>query len=322
MIPIRDNHPTQTLAVGTYLIIGINFLIFLFQWQAGFNNEAVFYLFGLVPAKYTVAEVSRHFTLTNHFVSAFTYMFFHGGFMHFVGNMWFLYIFGDNVESHFGTFRFLFFYLLFGLASGLLHFLFNPLSTVPTVGASGAVAGVMGAYFLLYPRARILTIIPIFIFPWLVNIPAFIFLGIWFALQFINATGGGGGIAWWAHIGGFIAGVVLVLGNRRLPDTGASRKLSQFTQKKKTPKLQVIRTQSRPGTSDLVGDLEISSIEALTGARKRITVPQGFYRPLYRVVIPAGIRQGSHLRLAGLGRPTTDGTRGDLYLRIMIKNVI
>ncbi|MCG8566756.1 MAG: rhomboid family intramembrane serine protease [Desulfobacterales bacterium] len=324
MIPIRDNYPTRTLPVGTWLIIVITFLVFLFQWQAGFNNELIFYLFGLVPGKYTLSELSRHFTLLNLVVSPFTYMFFHGGFWHFVGNMWFLYIFGDNVESHLGTFRFLAFYILSGLASGLLHFMFNPLSPTPTIGASGAVAGVMGAYFLLYPRAKILTVIPILIFPWFIDIPAFIFLGIWFVLQFINATGAGmgSGIAWWAHIGGFIAGMVLIHMNRKLPGTGASQRLYRFTQRKKTPKLQVISTLPRPNTLDLHGDIEISSLEALTGARKRVTVTHGLYRPLYRVVIPAGIRQGTRLRLNGLGRALPGGQKGDLYLRVMIKNVI
>ncbi len=324
MIPIRDNHPTQTLAVGTYLIMGLTLLCFLFQWQVGFNNEAVFYLFGLVPGKYTIPEISARFTLGNQLVSLFSYIFLHGGFWHFAGNMWFLYIFGDNVEAHLGTLRYLVFYLLSGLASGFLHFCFHPFSLTPTIGASGAVAGVMGAYFILHPRAKILTVIPILIFPWFVNIPAFIFLGLWFTLQFINAAGSsaGSGIAWWAHIGGFIAGMVLLRLNGRLPDTGAQQRMNRFTRKRKTPRLQVLNPRAAHGSLDLHAHLEISSLEALTGAKKRISVSQGLYRPLYRVVIPAGVRQGTRLRLAGLGRTTPSGERGDLFLQIEIKNVI
>ena len=201
MIPIRDNQPSNCFPVVTYILMGINMLVFILQIQIGFNNEVFFYSYGLVPAKYTVHEMTRHFSLVNQLFSIFSYMFLHGGFWHFIGNMWFLYIFGDNVEEHFGALRFLGFYLICGIISGLFHFLLNPVSMVPTIGASGAIAGVMGAYFLLYPKARILTVIPIIIFPWFVEIPAFIFLGVWFLIQFINAagTGAGSGIAWWAE---------------------------------------------------------------------------------------------------------------------------
>lgn len=137
--------------------------------------------------------------------------------MHLIGNMWMLLIFGDNVEDRLGHWRYLFFYLLLGLISGFIHLLSNPTSTMPTVGASGAIAGIMGGYFLLFPRARVLTLVPIIIFIQFIEIPAFIFLGLWFLMQFLMGTSGllsgsleSSGIAWWAHIGGFIAGLFLI----------------------------------------------------------------------------------------------------------------
>ncbi len=323
MIPIRDNQPTNSIPIATYAIMGITLLVFLFQLQYGLDNEAVFYLYGLVPGKYTVWDLSRHFSLANKFFSCFSYMFFHGGFWHFLGNMWFLYIFGDNIEAHFGSVRFFGFYILCGLISGGFHFLLNPISPVPTIGASGAIAGVMGAYFLLYPRSKILTLIPIIIIPWIIEIPAFIFLGFWFLMQFLNATGGSGaGIAWWAHIGGFIAGIVLVKLNQQLPKTGTQERLTKFTQKKYTPKLQVIVTRPMDLGPDLYGQMEISSLEALTGTKKMVTIPWGFHKPLYKVTVPPGVKKGTRLRLTGMGKTIPDHKKGDLFLTIQIKNAI
>lgn len=322
MIPIRDNHPSECFPVVTYGLVGINLLVFILQFQIGFGNEAFFYAYGLVPAKYTVPEVARHFPVGNQIFSFFSYMFLHGGFLHFLGNMWTLYIFGDNVEDHFGSLRFLGFYLMCGILSGGLHFLLNPVSMVPTIGASGAIAGVMGAYFLLYPKSRILTVIPIIIIPWFVEIPAFIFLGVWFLIQFLNAagSGAGAGIAWWAHIGGFIAGLALVKLNRKLPKTGAAQTVSRFTAKKHSPKLQMIVAQGSPQSPDLYGDIDITSLEAITGTRKMVTIPWGFYKPLYRVNIPAGVKQGTRLRLAKMGQSVSGGVKGDMYLTVNIKN--
>ena len=324
MIPIRDTQPSSCLPVVTYLLMGLNLVVFVFQIQTGFDADVFFYLYGLVPAKYTVPEMSRHFTAVNQLISAFSYMFLHGGFMHFIGNMWSLYIFGDNVEEHFGSLRFLGFYLACGLLSGLLHFIVHPTSMVPTIGASGAIAGVMGAYFILYPGSRILTLIPILIIPWFVEIPAFVFLGIWFLLQFLNAAGSGAaaGVAWWAHIGGFIAGLALVQFNRKLPQTGTREKITRYTARKKTPKLQMVVASGRADSNDLYGTLEISSIEAITGTRKMVTIPWGFYKPLYRVSVPAGVRQGMKLRLGGMGKTAPDGSKGDMYLTVDIKNAI
>jgi membrane associated rhomboid family serine protease len=324
MIPIRDNQPSNCIPVVTYILMGINLLIFVLQIQIGFNNEVFFYSYGLVPAKYTVPEMARHFSPGNQFFSIFSYMFLHGGFLHFIGNMWFLYIFGDNVEDHFGALRFLGFYLLSGIISGLFHFILNPVSMVPTIGASGAIAGVMGAYFLLYPKSRILTIIPIIIFPWFVEIPAFIFLGIWFFIQFINAAGSsaGSGIAWWAHIGGFVAGLAMVRLNKKLPQTGSKEKIRQFTTKKHTPRLQMIVTSGNADSPDLYGNIDITSIEAIAGTNKMVTIPWGFYKPLYRVKIPPGVKQGTRLKLSGMGKSMQNGIKGDMYLVVNVKNAI
>lgn len=324
MIPIRDNQVSDCVSVITYGLMGANLLAWLFQTQVVPAREAFFYLYGLVPAKYTIHEMSRHFSGFNHVYSLFTYMFLHGGFWHLLGNMWSLYIFGDNVEAHFGSLRFFGFYVLCGLISGVFHFLINPFSMVPTIGASGAIAGVMGAYFMLYPKARILTLIPIIIIPWFIEIPAFIFLGFWFLIQFLNAAGegAGAGIAWWAHIGGFIAGLVLVKLNRQVPGTGARQKIQQFTRKRHTPKLQTILAMPSADESDLYGTIDISSLEALTGTKKMITIPWGFSKPLYRVTIPPGVKQGNRLRLTGMGRSLPGQPKGDMFLTIRIKNAI
>lgn len=327
MIPIRDNQPSYRFPVATYTLMGINFLVFMLQLQAGLDNKEVFYFYGLVPAKYTVGEMSRYFSIGNQLFSILSYMFLHGGFFHFIGNMWSLYIFGDNVEEHFGSLRFTGFYLICGIISGCFHFVLNPISMVPTIGASGAIAGVMGAYFLLFPRAKILTIIPIIIIPLFLEIPAFIFLGFWFAMQFFNATGAGAGagIAWWAHIGGFVAGLALVKFNEKMPKTGTNEKITQFAARRRTPKLQMIVTRGDPDNSDsldLFGSIDITSLEAISGTRKMVTIPWGFYKPLYRVRIPAGIRHGTKLRLAGMGKSLDGKTRGDMFLTVNIKNAV
>jgi membrane associated rhomboid family serine protease len=154
----------------------------------------------------------------------FASMFLHGGWMHLFGNMWFLYLFGDNVEDAMGHFRFLLFYLLSGLAATFAHVAVNPLSPIPIVGASGAISGVVGAYFVMFPTARVLTLVPVFFFVDIVVLPALVFIGLWFLFQFWSgvlslAVQHMGGVAWWAHIGGFIAGIVLapIMRERRRP---------------------------------------------------------------------------------------------------------
>jgi len=215
MIPIRDVNPSPGTPVVNYAIIGACTLVFLFELSLGKHLQAYLTQFGLVPAH--SLRLTPGFGSAQQVIPFFTSVFLHGGWLHLLGNMWILYIFGDNIESHLGHARYAIFYLASGVIAGLIHVVTNWASTVPTVGASGAVAGVMGAYFILYPRARILTFVPIFFFFTLMELPAYIFLGFWFLLQFFSGTFSllagtrdVAGIAWWAHIGGFVGGIVLL----------------------------------------------------------------------------------------------------------------
>ncbi|MDL2269688.1 rhomboid family intramembrane serine protease [Desulfosarcina sp. OttesenSCG-928-A07] len=327
MIPLRDTTPSRQVPVVTYGIIAINVLFFLFQ-MAQQNPSHFLVLYGLMPARFTDPGIAAYFSHTQQLVSLFSFMFLHGGFLHLLGNMWSLFIFGDNVEDHMGPVRFAAFYLLCGLASGLTHVLLNVHSKIPTIGASGAIAGVMGAYFILHPRSRILTLIPILFIPWFVEIPAFIFMGIWFALQVINAAstpGDTAGIAWWAHIGGFIFGIVFLKLFDKIPSSGLSNPLRNLTRKRKSQRFQVVTpnrgTTGANDTGDLYGALTITPYEALVGARKLVTVPFGVKNRLYTVVVPQGISDGQVLRLRGIGYPRPDGTCGDLMLKIQIQYV-
>src|SRR5262245_718552 len=196
MIPLRDVIPSRTFPFVTIALIAVNVIVFLFELTLGDAvNEFTLY-FGLVPAAFS-------------WVAVFTSMFVHGGLLHVGGNMLYLWIFGDNVEDRMGHGRFLVFYLLCGIAAALAQTVAAPDSTIPMVGASGAVAGVMGAYIVLYPHSRVVTLVPIIIFFQIFEVPAIFFLGFWFVMQFLNglgsiatATGGepGGGIAFWAHV--------------------------------------------------------------------------------------------------------------------------
>ena len=212
MIPLRDVIPSRTFPGVTIAIIVLNALGFLYEIGLTDPELKQFVVtWGVVPAQFNL-------------VCAFTSMFLHGGWMHIIGNMLFLWIFGDNVEDRMGHGRFVVFYLLSGLIAAMAHVWSDPTSVVPTIGASGAVAGVMGAYFVLYPHSRILTLIPIFFFIQIVEIPAVVFLGLWFLLQLVSGVGSAllpagsgmtGGIAFWAHVAGFAAGAVLILAFRR-----------------------------------------------------------------------------------------------------------
>ncbi|MCJ7663790.1 MAG: rhomboid family intramembrane serine protease [Desulfobacterales bacterium] len=212
MIPIRDTNRSEKYPVVNISIIAITVLAFIIELVQGQGLKEFIYLYGLVPARYAEPHIASYFTTSQQMLPFLTSLFLHGGVLHLVGNMWFLYIFGDNVEGQLGHLRYLVFYLLCGLAAGASHLILNWHSNVPTIGASGAIAGVMGAYLMLYPRAKILTLLPIFFFFTFVEVPAFIFLGIWFLFQFLSAgtTGQPGGIAWWAHIGGFLFGIVFL----------------------------------------------------------------------------------------------------------------
>ena len=202
MIPIRDIIPSKNYPIANNCIIGINVVLYLVELSYGAHLDRFIYTYGLVPARYSIPHISSYFTSTQNIFSILSFMFLHGGFFHLLGNMWSLYIFGDNVEDRLGSFRYIVFYLLCGITSGLSHLIVNVHSNVPTIGASGAIAGVMGAYLILHPNSKILTLIPILFIPWFIEVPAFIFLGLWFVLQFINAAGsGGGGIGDFARIG-------------------------------------------------------------------------------------------------------------------------
>ena len=219
MIPIRDQIPTRRVPVVNYLLIAANILVFLFQILAGPYEDALVYQFALIPVNFTTNISLGDIT------DIFTSMFMHAGLAHIGGNMLYLWIFGDNVEDSMGHGRYVLFYLTGGLVASLTHILTNPGSSIPTVGASGAIAAVLGAYLILYPQSRVLTIIPLGFFLRMTMVPASIVLGLWFILQLFSGVlsfGGPdvGGVAFWAHIGGFVAGVVMakLVGKRRRPD--------------------------------------------------------------------------------------------------------
>ncbi|MBW2238843.1 MAG: rhomboid family intramembrane serine protease [Deltaproteobacteria bacterium] len=323
MIPIRDTIPSKNYPVVNHTIIGINVVLYLFEMSQGADLNRFIYIYGLVPARYSVPQVAAYFSTGQQLFSLLSFMFLHGGFFHLLGNMWFLYIFGDNIEDRLGPFRYIAFYLLCGITSGLSHLVLNLHSNMPTIGASGAVAGVMGAYLILHPHAKILTLIPIIIIPWFIEIPAFFFLGLWFVLQFLNATGthgGAGGIAWWAHIGGFVFGIVFLKILLALPETGVTDRIRRVTAKRKTHRLQVIRPVGPGNDPHLYGTIAVTSFEALVGTKKLVNIPWGFQKRIVKVIVPPGIKEGSKLRLKGLGKTTSDGERGDLYLKVAIVN--
>lgn len=211
MIPLRDTQPSSSFPFVTVALIVMNVAVFLNEWSMNtWELNHLIGTYGIVPDRFQYTDL-------------LTSMFLHGGWLHVIGNCWFLWIFGDNVEDILGHGKFLVFYLLAGAAAGLVHVLLNPYSRVPTVGASGAIAGVMGAYMLKFPHSRILTLVPIFIFVTTMEIPALVMLAYWFLIQIFSGMGSigysqisRGGVAWFAHVGGFLAGMALVtlLGTR------------------------------------------------------------------------------------------------------------
>ena len=322
MIPIRDQILSKSYPVVTRGIIGVNVLVFLYQMMQGENVERFIYTYGLVPARYSVPEVAAHFSSGEQVFALFSFMFLHGGFLHIIGNMWFLHIFGDNVEDRMGSTRFLLFYLLCGWASGFAHLWSDWGSTVPTIGASGAIAGVMGAYLILFPKSRIITLIPILFIPYFIEIPAVVFLGIWFLFQFFYASlsgpEGGGGIAWWAHIGGFVFGMIAVKLFSHLPGSRIDEKLGETFARSSTPRLHRIGPLAANNDLDLHGSVVITPREARNGTRKMISVPGDATRRTFMVKIPPETEGGTRIRLAGLGRK--EGERsGDIYLKISVE---
>jgi rhomboid family protein len=209
-IPLKDLNPHKTYPVVNTLLILTNVIVFLFQLTLSPLQYKAFLLTNATIPSHINGFLNGHIGLEAALLPLLTSMFLHGGLAHIAGNMLFLWIFGDNVEDYFGHFPYLLFYLFCGVGSDLLHIAFNFNSSVPALGASGAISGVMGAYILLYPRAQVLTLVLVFFLP----IPAFIILGYWFLLQFlagVSSVGAAatGGVAWWAHIGGFLLGMII-----------------------------------------------------------------------------------------------------------------
>ncbi|TEB13459.1 rhomboid family intramembrane serine protease [Pelotomaculum propionicicum] len=210
MIPLKDNIPSSTFPIVNVLLIITNLVVFGYQLSMGRHVDQFIYTHAVIPAQIVTvglnADQLARLTAT---------MFFHGGWLHVLSNMLYLWIFGDNVEDRMGHFKYLVFYLLTGYLATIAHILSSPASKTPLIGASGAIAGVLGAYLILFPRARVLTLVFLFIFIPIVPIPAVVFLGIWFFLQILSGTASlsaqaAQGVAYWAHIGGFVAGALLV----------------------------------------------------------------------------------------------------------------
>jgi len=213
LIPIKDINPTERFAIVTLVIIILNIAVFLYELALGPQAGEMFVdAFALIPARlFSRAPGPAHAVPAG--AALFTSMFLHGGFLHIAGNMLYLWIFGNNVEDSMGRIRFIVFYFSCGIVAAYAHALANAESTMPMIGASGAISGVLGAYLVLYPRARVLTLIAFGLYIRTVEVPAMFVLGFWFVLQFLNAllsSGTGGGVAWFAHIGGFIAGILLI----------------------------------------------------------------------------------------------------------------
>jgi membrane associated rhomboid family serine protease len=219
MLPIRDDQPRSSTPYVTYFLIGLNLVIYFFEWALDASDPAslkvLIFQFGVVPSHLTALLAgSPRYPLIAVVLPYFTSMFLHGGWIHVIGNMWFLYIFGDNIEDHLGHFKYLVFYLLAGVLAMAAQVAVDPTSKIPMIGASGAIAGVLGAYFVLYPRARVLT----WVFVVIIYLPAWVILGYWFVLQFLSGTATSiayegksmGGVAFWAHVGGFVAGIVMI----------------------------------------------------------------------------------------------------------------
>lgn len=219
MIPLRDTQRARTLPLVTVGLLALNLLVFVEQLRAGPLAERLVLAYGLVPARLVhwseLGGPAGALPGLVRLLPLLTSLFLHGGWLHLLGNLLYLWVFGGNVEDRLGHAKFLLFYLGCGVVAGLTQVAMDPSSPVPTVGASGAIAGVLGAYLVSYPKARVLTFVPIFFLPWLVEVPAFVFLVLWFATQVLMGLAPfgrelTGGVAWWAHVGGFVAGALLV----------------------------------------------------------------------------------------------------------------
>lgn len=214
MIPLKDSVPRQTFPFTILLLIFANIIMFLYEISLGKSLEGFIYNYGVIPKAFLSPKTSE----ISQFPTLITSMFLHGSWLHLLGNMWFLWVFGDNIEDRMGHLRFPFFYLICGIAGALAHIYINPGANIPSIGASGAISGILGAYFILYPFSRVNTLVPVFFFFYFIKLPAFFFLGLWFLIQFfsgaatilVTETATHQGIAWWAHIGGFAAGIAFL----------------------------------------------------------------------------------------------------------------
>lgn len=214
MFPLQDTTPSRGVPIVTWTLIAINVLVFMAEASMGeVELEQFLRAYGLVPVRF-LDDFSVLQVLT-----VFSSMFLHGGWAHLIGNMWFLHIFGDNVEDRLGRFNYLVFYLATGLCAAMIQTQANPAATAPMIGASGAISGLLGAYWILFPHSRVITLVPVFIVPQFVEVPAVLFLGLWFVMEFFSgflslsgaaADGAAGGVAFWAHVGGFAVGMIIV----------------------------------------------------------------------------------------------------------------
>jgi membrane associated rhomboid family serine protease len=214
MLPLSDHNPRRTVPVINSLLIAANVVFFLWELSLGPNIERALFAVAFIPARFWASP-----NIALHVFQMMVSMFLHGGWLHLIGNMWYLWVFGDNIEDRLGHTRYAVFYVLCGLLATLAHAFASPMSRVPSIGASGAIAGVLGAYLVLFPRAQVTTLIPIFIFITVREIPAILVLGLWFVLQFFSGVASAnipdaqnaGGVAYFAHIGGFVAGMILIV---------------------------------------------------------------------------------------------------------------
>lgn len=228
MIPLRDINPTKRFSVVTAFFIAVNIVVFIYELLLGAGErEAFVSSFSLIPQRlFSQAAAAQGAVPVE--ATMFTSMFMHGGFLHIAGNMLYLWIFGNNVEDSMGRMRFIVFYFLCGIIAAYSHALANASSAVPMIGASGAISGVLGAYLMLYPRARVLTLVAFGLYVRTVELPAMFVLGFWFVLQFLSAlvsAGTGEGVAWYAHVGGFVAGMALIglFKRKKVPFWGRKR---------------------------------------------------------------------------------------------------
>ncbi len=242
MIPLKDDNITNSTPILSYTIIAICVAVFLLQISStGYSTGSLFYSYGVVPASLLgIESLPSDLEKIDPYLTIITSMFMHGGWMHLIGNMLYMWIFADNIEDDLGKTKFIVFYLAAGTAAALTQVYLNVNSTVPMVGASGAISGVLGAYLIRYPRNKVLVLIPLGIFTQLLKIPALFVLGFWFILQFVSSAGSsseGGGVAYGAHIGGFVFGaaVMFFFGNLLIPKKAFFKALNEKDGKKKNP---------------------------------------------------------------------------------------